>query len=152
MKFRLRCLQRHYVLSGVVRGNELRPDPRLPRGAQEFWRDAGLLECDGGVVAWHNGRVVGFCRYGLDVDTGNIKAAGWITMMGTWVSRRYRRHGLAIRMWRLVLRRARRHAKIKVVTLSPEGAAMVRRLRAVYPRLRFHLYVGQLSSPEKEIR
>jgi len=148
LKFQLRRLRRHYVLNGIVRGNELRPDPRLPASAKKFWRTAGLLECDGGVVAWRNGRVVGFCRYGLEISTGNIKAAHCVSMMGTWVSRRYRRHGLALRMWRLVLRRLHAGAEVRVVVMSPGGSALVERLRALYPRLHFHKWASYCFTDE----
>ena len=122
---------KHRVSSGVYsrRWSAYVAAPDLERSARKFWEDAGLMSCDGSVVATVDGKIVGFVRYYL-----------WPMKMlqesGTWVSPKYRRSGLAARMWSLAIRRF----GIKVVkyrAISNGGRKFVARLKLAHKNVTF---------------
>ena len=136
---RLRTVHRHREIAGVPdvgKGGHAnrRPSPWLPQAAYRFCeRIAVEEEPDGGVVAYHRGRLVGFCRYNYHPYW--TKQAASLVFLGTWVDARFRKRGVGTGMWALVLGQLAPGTGIQTVTISPQGEKMVAGLRRGYPLL-----------------
>lgn len=113
---------RHYVVYGQE-DTAFGPTPsrRLPVEAKRFWLRYGADTAAWAVVATHDGVLVGFFRYSIS-DDGVLYAAG------TWVASRFRRKGLATRMWKSALKR-HRVLLVDVSTRTHAGTGLVRSLR-----------------------
>jgi hypothetical protein len=99
-----RLVKSHWAIDGLghraTGSGFVRPDPRLPSGAQRFWNHVGLDSSDpsglqgqrdGGVVTWYQGKVIAFCRYHLAGDAEGLEDTRHLTtrsagpLAGTWV-------------------------------------------------------------------
>lgn len=122
---------KHWVCSGIkIRGEDARPDPRLPKIAQQLWRSWGLISCDGGgVIATEKGKLVAFFRY----DKYRYRG---IFACGTWVDKKYQGRGLATKMWGLVLEK-RKVKRVSVTAVSRGGKALAKSLRINHPDIKF---------------
>ena len=120
---------------------DISPDPRLPRGARDFWRKVYFPRCNGGVVARDQGEIVGICRYEIASDAHRQNQVHF-KMAGTWVDRLHRRDGLATRMWRLVFRQLPKNTRVHCTVVSKGGEHLVRYLAQQHPRLDFQISYG----------
>lgn len=110
------------------------PDPRLPDSAKRFWRKY-LGSCDGGVVATHNGQVVGFCRFYF-----YSKKKVRVGLAGTWIHPKYRKMRLASRMWKQVFPRLKKKTKtIEACFVSRGGQHLLESLSQKYPNFKWHI-------------
>lgn len=79
-----------------------------------------LLPCDGAILVFEDGRLVGMFRYSRDRRT--------LYACGTWVAPSVRRQGLGMKMWRAAMRRHRiKHVEVK--TVSRGGHGLIKRLQ-----------------------
>jgi Acetyltransferase (GNAT) family len=114
----------HWLLRGSVKV------PKQMQGqARRFWRHC--LRADHGVCAWSGASLVGFVRY--DDRPGR---AGWA--LGTWVHPRWRRSGLALRLWHEVL--VERHwNSFHIGTVSRAGRRLAQVLASRYGDISWEL-------------
>ena len=106
---RLRVVgHKHYILSGgrsYFKGISIQDDaPKqlVSRSARKFWHnylDYTDLKQAHAVIIIHEKQIIAFFRY--------ILHNAQLTAIGTWVAPKYRRLGLAARMWVHVLTRAK---------------------------------------------
>lgn len=84
-----------------------------------------LSNCGGAdeaVVAVHRGKIVGFFRYVMYLDTfSNVLT---LHASGTWVDSNFRKQGLGKKMWKLAMEKEQPR-KIKVDVVSRAGEALV---------------------------
>lgn len=130
---RLRIVgHKHYILGerfyikGIMRQN-VAPKQLTSRSARKFWHnylDYTDLKQAHAVIITHERQIIAFFRYILH----NAK----LTALGTWVAPKYRRLGLAARMWAYVLTRAN-VKEIDVYTASRGGEKLVKKIVSLYP-------------------
>jgi GNAT superfamily N-acetyltransferase len=126
----------HYAIKGKPSPESVfiaEPDPRLPDLAKKFWRKY-LGSCDGGVVATHKGRVIGFCRYYY-----YSKKKVRVGFAGTWIHPKYRKLGLASKMWNQVLPRLHKTKKIEAAYVSKGGEKLLKSLASKYPKFKWNI-------------
>ncbi len=80
-------------------------------------------------VATENGQLVGFFRYEL---WSSLLEGQYIIACGTWTHPKYRRTGLALSIWKKVLRKYD-DCKISVTTVSTGGSALVTSASRQFP-------------------
>lgn len=102
----------HYVLQSWA-------DYRLPHSAQYMWGVLGLPAADMAETVYQDGKIIGFFRYRLHGN--NLEA------LGTWVSNKSRRTGLARELWQRVLKR-HRPKKIHATVATLAGLRFIRNL------------------------
>jgi len=102
--------ENHYVVSLDLKA--------LPKGAYKFSKQLKdqYVDADNAIVAYFEGEVIGYFRYGKDNKT--------VYGCGTWVQAKHRRKGLASRMWKFMVDKDKpKH--IHVITSSRNGAKLV---------------------------
>ena len=126
----------HYAVRGLDKDfKSPRPSPRLPAGARRFWSHFHLGDAERGVVATHEGELVGFFRY----NTVN----GVVSAAGTWVAVPFRRQGVAQQMWCMAVQRHQPPRGVEVVVASGAGDRFVRSLQRRWsPTWRFQLFIN----------
>lgn len=127
----IRLVQEHYVLDGVEISDSsyIGPSPRLPQDAEKWWNQWALDDpADVGCVATHQRQLVGFVRI--------LLGDSWLSAAGTWVDPDHRRSGLALKMWKKVLRRytSFRMLDICVIPSTEEGHILVESLQRKFPQ------------------
>ena len=124
----------HYLLSGRHHDhNYASPPPKqlTSLSARNFWEkyleyiDYEFDQAHA-VVITDSGKIIAFFRY--------ILHDAQLTACGTWVSPKYRRRGLGIRMWTYVLKR-NSIKQIGVYTASMEGVRLVKKTALLYPNI-----------------
>jgi GNAT superfamily N-acetyltransferase len=127
---------KHYILSGGRDGfkEEMGSLDNAPKqltssSTRRFWYDH--LTCIDlkqacAVIITHEGRIIAFFRYILN----DAK----LTAIGTWVAPKYRRLGLAKRMWVYVLAR-KKVKQIGVYTISKGGDMLIKKITLLYPNI-----------------
>lgn len=127
----------HYAIKGHPSPESVfyaDPDPRLPDLAKKFWRNY-LGSCDGGVVATHKGQVVGFCRYYY-----YSKKKVRVGLAGTWIHPKYRKLGLASKMWKQVFPKLKpKTKKVEACFVSKGGKHLLASLSRQYPEFKWHI-------------
>ena len=132
---RLRIVQNHPIVNGSTvpyhnsQYGPLPPYEYLDRWACKFWEQTGLVEASHAVVATEDGNVVGFFRYHMN--------GRQIVTSGTWVSKKYRRKGLARKMWLMAVRRHDAR-EIDVVTATTSGLLFVNHMNKLHAVEKIH--------------
>jgi len=139
----LRHVKYHYVIYGDGDSSYGPITPkRLSPGAKRFWNRYGLGDAEEAVVAYENGRLVGFFRFSvgerfrLRTDPAAIMR---LVAGGTWVDTSARRQGLGKRMWKYAIERTKPD-EIDVSVVSRGGGSLVQSLQREYRTLRWDTY------------
>lgn len=126
---------KHYLTQEI-------PSHKLPSNALLWWRTFKLGESDAAVVATHQKKIVGFFRFStlrkvppthwLSKRTSSFIKTGELVACGTWVAPKFRKSGLASKLWRRVLIKIR-PSYVEVAVASPEGQKLVNKLKKEFP-------------------
>ena len=139
-RVRLRRVSNHYLIDVDddcnLRALKAKKASRAVKSTLLRW---GVNEpADYAILATCEGKVVGFFRYGVNlIMDGEVKRRRRVlTAAGTWVSPRFRRQRLAVRMWRLAIRRGR-VTRVDVQTVSAGGSGLVGKMAKLVPSVEF---------------
>jgi GNAT superfamily N-acetyltransferase len=115
-----------YIIYGNDTGNfGPEPDKRLPKAAKRFWRILGLGTATHGYAAYADGKLVGFIRVYKD---NGPDSAPYFNAAGTWVAKKYRRQGIAERLWAIALRADPIYEDIHATVCTAEGRRLINKL------------------------
>ena len=135
-KVHLRLVRHHYLIDCVPDQDRLEIFSRKRKdllGAKRQLREWGIdVPVSHVVVATCAGTLVGFFRFNQD---DNLE----ITAAGTWVDSRFRKRGIALRMWRLALTRLK-PKNVEVVTATTLGRALVNKVKLHHPKIKFIIW------------
>lgn len=102
---------RHFITT-------LRDYTKFPQSSSSFWYCIETVNATQSVVATSGDEIIGFFRYKISGKT--------LTACGTWVRTKYRRQGVATKMWEYALKKERSQS-VKVITVSTYGRRFVRK-------------------------
>jgi hypothetical protein len=121
---RLREVTNHYVIDGegTDNYNSVIPSKKLPKNAKLWFNKWEVGESTNAIVATHNGKLVGFFRFAIE---GKNRTE--LTTCGTWCSANFRKHGLAFRMWTIVIKKYQ-PKYIYSVTMSLGGKRLLKKI------------------------
>lgn len=114
----------HHLLGGF-------PDDSLEKSAQYFWHQWCLTPCTHATIAYHKGKIIGFFRYYFSGKQLNA--------YGTWVTKSYRRKGLAFRLWKAAIVKEK-PISISVNTTSRGGSSLVRSIEKQFTKIKVKEY------------
>lgn len=137
---RIREVRRpHYVVIGMGRGRLVAPARRLVVPAKQVWTRWGLQSCGRALIVTMRRRLVAFLRF--DLRRGGDEHE--LHAHGSWVEPSRRGRGIATKLWIRALRRYRPN-KVRVTVVSRSGTRLVRRLQALFPKIRWKIlnFVG----------
>lgn len=131
----------HYVVTGDGPGCPAKPAKRLVVPAKQVWTRWGLQSCGRALIVTIRRRLVAFLRF--DLRTGRDGRRRVLHAHGSWVEPSRRGRGIATKLWIRALRRYRPN-KVRVTVVSRSGTRLVRRLQALFPKIRWKIlnFVG----------
>lgn len=107
----------------------------LPQAVKAWLSDKNLTDgADLAVTAEQGPHLYGFVRAHKRQWNKRVRS---VKMRGTWVDRRFRKSGIALKMWEEFLKH-NRITSVYVVTISHGGTALVKSLRKRHPEIRWH--------------
>lgn len=114
----------HYIVTGDR--YEAFIKKKLASSGRQFLYGTCTQDRGGAVIATHRGEVVGFVLH--DWCYGYHRDQRVLVSCGTWVHPQYRRHSIALRLWRRMLSTLRPH-KFNCTTVSRSGAKFAQHAR-----------------------
>jgi ribosomal protein S18 acetylase RimI-like enzyme len=99
---------------------------------------SGYLHWDGNnfnpskyaTVAYENGKLVGIIKYDFRYKT--------FESYGTWVAPRFRKNGLAVKLWEVALERTGAK-KVRVTVISDRGNTLIESLQSDFPDIKWKI-------------
>ena len=113
-----RVREPHYLCESKFPGHRI-----LDADLEEIW-DERFIEAECAICAIRKKRIIGFLRYTIDEKT--------LIACGTWVLKKYRRKGLADKIWSYVLSRETKINEISITHASKVGERFITYLKATY--------------------
>lgn len=105
---------------------------KAARGAKKWFRDHVGGECNYGVAAIENGKIVGYVRARLEDST--------LELAGTWIAPSKRGSGLGTKLWRKLLTGLHANVTIDVVVISPGGRALAQKMSKEYSHFEWDIF------------
>jgi GNAT superfamily N-acetyltransferase len=102
----------------------------LPRRMHNFWKSRCLGSSHGAVIAYDGKKVIGFFRWD--------KSWKYMYGYGTYVLGKYRRQGVAVKLWKRALKKIKPR-QVYVVITSYSGEALAFALKKKFPKHKWHI-------------